>query len=368
VTALSDHELRASFTRRHPGGPAIRVSDLCLSGAAGVSVLFGASGSGKTTLLRCLAGLERPDEGSIRFGAEVWFDAAQAISLPPRLRRIGFVPQDYALFPHLSVERNLAYGLAGLRSAEAKARVAQAIQWLGLTGLETRHPAELSGGEQQRVALARAVVTQPRLLLLDEPLSALDAPTRLRLRSELRRFLLQAGIPTLLVTHDRSDAIALGDKVWILDGQGIAQHGPVDQVFSRPSSLAAAGIVAMETVQPGRVLAVKDGLVTVEIGAARLTGFDPDLPPGTGEVYACIRAEDVVLIKGEVAASSARNRLPGRVVSIANEGPLVRLGVECGFPLTVLLTRQACEELALKPGDEVWALVKAPHLHLIART
>jgi len=211
------------------------------------------------------------------------------------------------------------------------------------------------------------VVTRPRLLLLDEPLSALDAPARQRLRSELRLLLRQAGIPTVLVTHDRSDALALGDEVCILDHQGIVQHGPVDEVFSRPSTLAAAGIVAMETVQHGQVLAVDDGLVTVAIGVVTLTAFDADFPPGNGEIYACIRAEDVVLMRGEAASSSARNRLPGRVVSITQEGPLTRVGIDCGFPLTALLTRQACEELALKPGETVLALIKAPHIHLIRR-
>jgi molybdate transport system ATP-binding protein len=328
--------------------------------------LFGASGAGKSTVLRCLAGLERPDEGSIRFGMETWSDA-QGVFLPPRKRRVGFVPQDYALFPHLSVEANIGYGLGGVSSAAARPRVLEAIRWLGLGGLEKRRPAELSGGQQQRVALARAVVTRPRLLLLDEPLSALDTPSRLRLRAELRVLLRQTGIPSLLVTHERADALGLGDEVWILDGGGIVQHGPVDQVFSRPTSLAVAAIVAMETVQRGRVLGVEGGLVTVGVGEARLTAFDPEFLAGTGEVYACIRAEDVVLMKGQAASSSARNRLPGRVVSVAKEGPLVRIGIDCGFPLTALLTRQAGEELALQRDEPVLALVKAPHIHLIAR-
>jgi len=360
-------ELIASFTRRFPGGPTVRVEDLRVSLRGGVSILFGPSGSGKSTLLRCLAGLDRPDEGSIRFGAEVWSDAAQRVWMPPQRRHVGFVPQDYALFPHLSVERNIAYGLARVKAGEAKSRVAEAIQWLGLGGLERRYASALSGGQQQRVALARAVVTRPRVLLLDEPLSALDTPSRLRLRAELRQLLRQTSIPTLLVTHDRADAIGLGDVVYILDGSGIVQRGAVEQVFSRPSSLAAAGIVAMETVQRGRVREVSGDLVTVSVGDALLTAFDPEFLPETSEVYACIRAEDVVLMKGEAPSSSARNRLMGRVVSVVKEGSLVRVGIDCGFPLTALLTRQAGEELALKPDDAVLALVKAPHIHLIAR-
>lgn len=363
----TDDELVASFTRRFPGGPTVGVEGLRIRGRAGVSILFGASGSGKSTLLRCLAGLERPDEGSIRFGTEVWFDSARRVFLPARARHVGFVPQDYGLFPHLSVRRNIGYGLGGLKAAQAEERVAEAIHWLGLEGLEQRYPAELSGGQQQRVALARAVVPRPRVLLLDEPLSALDVPARLRLRSELRLLLSQTGIPTVLVTHDRADALGLGDQVWILGDHGIVQHGPVDEVFSRPSSLAAAGIVAMETIQHGHVAGTDAGLVTVVIGETRLLAFDPDFPPGSMEVYVCIRAEDVVLMQGNVASSSARNRLHGRVASMAKEGPLVRIRIDCGFPLTALLTRQASEELALKPGDTVLALIKAPHIHLIAR-
>ena len=367
VTTVTDLELTASFTRRFPGGPTVRVEGLRVSNRAGVSVLFGASGAGKSTVLRCLAGLERPDDGSIQLGTEVWSDTTQGIFLPPRKRRVGFVPQDYALFPHLSVEGNISYGLGGVKPAEAESRVREAVRWLGLEGLEGRRSPELSGGQQQRVALARAVVTRPRLLLLDEPLSALDVPSRLRLRGELRVLLRQTGLPTVLVTHERADALGLGDEVWILDGGGIVQHGPVDQVFSRPSTLAAAAIVAMETVQRGQVLCVESGLVTVAVGAARLMAFDPEFLPETGEVYACIRAEDVVLMKGQEASSSARNRLSGRVVSVNKEGPLVRVGIDCGFPLTALLTRQAGDELALKLEDTVIALVKAPHIHLIAR-
>ena len=149
---------------------------------------------------------------------------------------------------------------------------------------------------------------------------------------------------------------------------GLVQHGLVDEVFSRPSSLAAAGIVAVETIQHGQVMGVEDDLVTVAVGGAQLTAFDSDFSTATRQVYVCIRAEDVVVMKGAVASSSARNRLSGRVTSITREGLLLRIGIDCGFPLTALLTRQASEELGLTPGDAVLALVKAPHIHLIARS
>jgi molybdate transport system ATP-binding protein len=303
----------------------------------------------------------------IRFGEETWLSAHTGLFRGPQQRRIGFVPQDYALFPHLTVERNLAYGLHRLPTAEARKRIDEAVRWLSLQGLERRLPAELSGGQQQRVALARAVVTHPRLLLLDEPLSALDTPTRLRVRGELRHLLRQLGVPTVLVTHDRADALALGDHVCVMDHGGLVQQGPAPEVFSRPASLAVAGIVAVETVQPGRVLGVADGLATVSVGKATLTALVEDAEPLGSEVYACIRAEDVILMKTADSASSARNRLPATIRSVRREGPLARIDLDCGFPLSALLTKQACEEMNLIEGGRVLALVKAPHIHLIAR-
>lgn len=360
--------LNASFVRRFPNGPEIRVENMRSRAAAGITVIFGPSGAGKTTLLRCLAGLERPDEGRIHFNGEVWFDARQKISFSPRQRQLGFVPQDYALFPHLSVERNVAYGLADLPAADRRSRVTESLRWLGVEELRRRLPRELSGGQAQRVALARALARRPRLLLLDEPLSALDTPTRLRLRAELRPLLVRFGIPTLLVTHDRAEALALGDDLVVMDSGAIVQQAPVLEAFTHPANLAVAGALAVETVQPGRVVESADGLVTVAIGDRTLTALAADLPPNTREVFACIRAEDVVVVKGDAPQSSPRNCLPAVVAKLTPEGPLMRIDLDCGFALQALLTRQACAELGLREGDRVLALVKAPQVHLIART
>ena len=358
--------IRANFVKRFAGGPEIRVAALQTSEQAGVTVLFGASGAGKTTVLRCAAGLDQPDEGTICFGKELWFDADQGVFVPPRKRRIGFVPQEYRLFPHLSVEKNIAYGLSELPAPERRGRIGDMILWLGLEGLERRLPHELSGGQQQRVALARAVVRRPCLLLLDEPLASLDAPTRMRLRRELRRLLKHLGIPTLLVTHDRTEALALGDDLVVMDGGKNVQHGPVHEVFSRPVSLAVAGIVAVETVLPG-IVVERGELVTVAVGERKLTAVGNDLPAGTTEVYVCIRAEDVVLMKDAAARKSARNCLSAVVRALAREGPMVRIDLDCGFPLMAMLTNQASEELGLEKDQPVLALVKAPQVHLIPR-
>jgi molybdate transport system ATP-binding protein len=358
--------LTANFRKQFPGGPEIVAEDLRIGG--GITVLFGASGSGKTTILRCLAGLETPDDGEITFGNEVWFQKTGKILLPPRKRGVGFVPQDYALFPHLTVLRNISYGLHELPAADHAARVGETLRWLGLTGLENRLPHELSGGQQQRVALARAVVRQPKLLLLDEPLAALDTPTRLRLRGELRQLLRQLGIPTILVTHDRFEALALGDDVAVMhDGRNV-QQGATSQVFSQPVNLAVAEITAVETIQPGRILEVREGLATVVVGEACLIALAADLPMDAREVYVCIRAEDVILMRADSVQSSPRNRLTATVLSLTREGPLVRVILDCGFPLTALLTRRACEELTLREGVQLVALVKAPQVHLIPFT
>ncbi len=346
--------LKADFSRRFPGGPVVGAALELPLDPPRVTVLFGPSGCGKTTVLRCLAGLERPDEGEIRFGAQCWFEAAAGISLPAQRRGIGFVFQDYALFPHLDVAANVGFGLGGMPAGEQRRRVAAMLDRLGLAGMAARRPRELSGGQQQRVALARALVREPRLLLLDEPLSALDAVLRDALRDELRGLLLQAGIPTVVVTHDRNEALVLGR---------VLQSGPVIEVFNRPASARVAGIVGVETRQPGRVVAIHEGLAEVEVGTARLHAVaGPGIPR---DVLVCLRGEDVILQREPGPASSVRNRLAARVIGIQPAVPLTRIELDAGFPLFAWVTRPACEELGLAPGEEVTALFKASAVHLL---
>jgi molybdate transport system ATP-binding protein len=358
--------LNASFAKRFENGPEIRVEALRTTERDGITVLFGESGAGKTTVLRCLAGLERPDEGSIYLGEDAWVDVGRSFFLPARERQVGFVPQDYALFPHLSVEQNVGYGLNKSSSSERHRRISEALALVQLEGVERRMPHELSGGQQQRVALARAIVRRPCLLLLDEPLSALDLPMRQRLRGELRTLLKQLGIPTLLVTHDRTEAMTLGEHLVVIHEGRMVQQGTVPEVFSRPANLDVAAIVAVETVQPGCIVE-RGELVTVTVRGVKLTALGKELPATATEVYVCIRAEDVILVKGEPAKSSPRNALWGKVCALTPEGPMRRIELDCGFPLMALLTKQACEDLALEPGVEVLALIKAPQIHLIPR-
>jgi len=328
-----------------------------------ITVLFGPSGCGKTTILRCLAGLERPTEGRIVFAGTTWFDHGRRVCLTPQERGIGFLFQEYALFPHLSVARNIGYGLKS--NSRSRHLVAEIIRVFQLTGLEDRYPHQVSGGEQQRIALARVLVGRPRLLLLDEPLSALDQPTRELLRPELGRLLRETGIPTILVTHDRTEAMALADQLIVLHQGRISQKGTVEDVFNHPVNLDVARIVGMGTVAAGRITKTAEGLATVVLGNTELIAPAPD--PISEHVYVCIRPEEVVLQKGVTEHTSARNRLRGVIKSLTSEGPLVRATLDCGFPLIALVTRMASEELALREGEEVTALVKVAGVHLIPR-
>ena len=357
--------LSADFAKHFKAGPVIRASLSFSLDAFSITVLFGPSGSGKTTMLRCLAGLERPEEGSIRFAGAAWFDATRGIFLPPQQRGIGYLFQDYALFPHLNVARNVGYGLRGLDEANRCQRVREMLDLLDLSGLDDRYPRQLSGGQQQRVALARALVRRPRLLLLDEPLSALDTPARQPLGRQLRRVLAEARVPAVLVTHDRMEALALGDRVVIVSDGRVCQSGSVQEVFHKPADPEVARIVGVDTIEPATVLQVKDGLATVRVSDKKLVALAHETT--SGEVYVCIHAEDVMLERTAAGQSSARNQLPGRIQSLEREGPLVRVGLDCGFSLTALVTQQACEEMGLQKDEVVTALVKAPAIHLIPR-
>jgi molybdate transport system ATP-binding protein len=358
-------EFVAEFEKRFPDGPPIEVRLRGPSDRFSLTVLFGPSGSGKTTALRCLAGLERPDRGYIRFNGETWFDASRGILVPPQRRQIGYLFQDYALFPHLNVERNIAYGLHRLDESERRKRIAEIAELLGLAGLEERYPRQLSGGQQQRVALARSLVCRPRLLLLDEPLSALDLPTREHLRRELRHWLAHLRIPGVLVTHDRVETLALGDHVVVIDSGFIRQSGPAHEIFTSPSDLKVARIIGIDTIERGKVIRIINGLATIQVGSVQLVALAP--VHVDGDVHVCIRAEDVMLEKGAISGkSSARNHLVGRIQSLDREGPLVRVGIDCGFPLKALITYQACEDMALSEQTEVTALIKAPAIRLIS--
>lgn len=355
--------LVAHFVKRFAGGTTIEIDFAQSAGSFNVVALLGPSGCGKTTMLRCLAGLTRPDEGEIEFRGQSWFSSSRKECLLPQQRDIGFLFQDYALFPHLSVEDNIAFGIRHLAAADRRGRVAEMLAQFDLRGLERRLPRQISGGQQQRVALARALARRPRLLLLDEPLSALDSLLRDQLRSELRRRLVEMGTPTIIVTHDRIEALTLADRVALMDAGAIRQFGTIQDVFAHPADPKLARMVGVETVIDGEIIEENDGLAVVRIGSLKLLAV---APAGRSRfVHVCIKGEDVALQRNDTASTSVRNHLKSTIKSLTPEGPLVRVGLDCGFELTSLITRLANDEMKLNVGENVVAMLKAPAIHLI---
>lgn len=361
-------ELIAGFQKCFPGGVTIDGQFRCPADRFHVTVLFGPSGCGKTTILRCLAGLERPDRGKILFLGETWFDAERRLCLSPQARDIGFLTQDYALFPHLTVAQNVAYGLRGLPEAERAQRVSEMLERFFMRDYQDRFPQQLSGGQQQRVALARALVRRPRMLLLDEPFSALDANLRAELRSQLRPWLMAFGIPVLVVTHDRIEAMVLADQLVVMDAGRVRQQGAMAEVFHHPCDLNVARIVGVETIVEGEVKGVDQEFVSIEVAGSTLRAAPVSANLGK-RVYACIRAEDVHLLRQPPAEdrASSYNLLAAQVIGFFPEGPLVRVALHAGFRLSAYVTNSVSTKLQLQDGQRLIAAIPVSAIHLIPR-
>ena len=357
--------LTIDLQRRFESGMVVEAAWQQPSDEFSITVLLGPSGCGKTTVLRCIAGLDQPQAGFIRWGEEVWCDVGQSIQRTPQARQIGYLFQEYALFPHLTVWENVQYGLRGRRQAERLEVTESLLQTFCIWDLRQRYPSQISGGQQQRVALARTLAMKPRLLLLDEPLAALDPALREQMRRELRTLLQRFAIPTLMVTHDRLEAMSLADRVIVMAGGEVRQIGTVPTVFSHPADLNVAQLVGVETVQVAELLSVSEGVARIQIGKVSLSAVCRD--SGTRHAFACIRGEDVVLERKPAEGTSLRNHLPARVVQMSPEGPLLRVTLDCGFPLTALVTRSAVHDLQLAEGQMVFAGLKSSAIHLIPR-
>ncbi len=327
---------------------ALRV-ELALDLGRETVALVGPSGAGKTTVLRAIAGLLRPTRGRITYGAAAWFDAARGIDLPPERRSVGYLFQDYALFPHLSVRRNVAYGGSG--------RVVELLERFGISRLAGARPAEISGGERQRVALARALSRDPEVLLLDEPLAALDAHTRNAVRTELHEILSELRLPTLLVTHDFEDAAALADRVTVVASGRVLQSGTAVELVRDPVDPFVASLTG-SVLLPGHALRRRDGLTEVELDDGVLVY---SAERGVGKVGVVVHPWEVTLARTE-SADSARNRIRGPVASIVPDGDRVRVRIG---PLTAEVTATAARELELVPGAMVVASFKATAARLV---
>jgi molybdate transport system ATP-binding protein len=322
-----------------------------------VVALVGPNGAGKSTVLRCLAGLVALDDGRIELDGTVVDDPAGDVFVEPERRPIGFVFQDYVLFDHLSVLENVAYGLRarGVAKADARERAGQWLARMGLAEYVSERPAALSGGQAQRVALARALATDPRLLLLDEPLAALDVGTRAAVRRDLRRHLATFDGIRLIVTHDPVDAYALADRVIVLEAGRVVQSGTLAEVTAHPRTRYVADLVGVNLVS-GEVV---DGVLSTASGARVVIADALD-----GPTLATIRPHSVVLGRGEAPASSARNTWAGSIVDIDRLGDRVRVVVDGELPLTAEITASALAELRLAIGDRVHASVKATDIEV----
>jgi molybdate transport system ATP-binding protein len=304
-----------------------RLGDFCLGVEFEIGeeilVLFGPSGVGKTMTLNALAGLILPDRGRIALGDKVLYNSEAGIRVPARSRRIGYVFQNYALFPHLTVRENVAFGVRGARGVAA--RVDVMLELTHLAEYAQRRPDQLSGGQQQRVALARALAPRPGLLLLDEPFSALDMPTRMQLRDELGALQREFRIPIVFVTHDLGEAYFLADRLAVMDDGRILQMGPPGHVLRRPQDLRVARAVGVKNILPGVVVSRESSGSRVRVGDAVL-----DVPPSPFEsgsrVHVCLRPERIMLLRPErVGASSEENAVRGRLVREVSDGASVTL-------------------------------------------
>jgi molybdopterin-binding protein len=327
-----------------------------------VLAIIGPNGSGKSTLLRIMGWLERPGAGHVCWRGRV-VEPADVLKIR---RRIAVVFQQ-PLLAAMSVADNVALGLR-FRGVPARERRDRVVHWLARFGVATladRRAATLSGGEAQRVALARALVLEPELLLLDEPFSGLDAPAREGLIPELAAVLHGDRVSTVMVTHDRGEAQALGDRVAVLIGGRLRQVDETAVVFRAPVSEEVARFVGVETIVAGAVTAAGAGTVTVKV-AGRLLEIAAAAAPGE-RVRVAIRPEDVTLMLPDEhpVASSARNQLPGRIVQVRASTPHVHVVVDCGFPLVAAVTPRSVDELGLIPGAAVTAVFTATAPHLL---
>jgi molybdate transport system ATP-binding protein len=334
----------------------------------GITILFGPSGSGKTTVLDCIAGLLDPDAGLVAVGDRSVFDSSTGLNLPASRRHVGYVFQDLALFPHLSVERNVQYGLSGLSSREKQQRSDAILESFRIVSLKHRRPGEISGGERQRVALARALVTDPCVLLLDEPLGGLDAQTKSKILDDVRSWNEAHRVPIVFVTHAQDEVFALGDQVVVLDSGKIVAEGTPHEVIRAPRQETVAQLFGVENIFEASVLASHPdrGTMTCELLAHTLQLETPLVHAEVGSsLKVGISAGDILLATAQPTGLSARNVLPGTISRVTQRDVIVAAVVDCGVEMEVHLTLAARDSLNLQPGVKVWLIIKTHSCHVM---
>ncbi len=309
--------------------------------------LLGPSGCGKTTTLRLIAGFIRPSEGRILFGGE------DVTTLPPQHRAIGMVFQDYALFPHMTIAENIGFGLAERRcaAAEIATRVGDLLQLIKLPGVEKRYPAELSGGQQQRVAVARAVAHSPRVLLMDEPLGALDLKLRETMQTEIRRIQQKLKITTVYVTHDQTEAMSMSDRIAVMNGGTLEQIGTAHEIYNTPRSRFVADFVGQINLLTAVAVGREAGWTIAAIGERHVRADTP-FAPEAGEFAIGIRPEQLAILTGAAPPSRDVNALAGTVVARHFAGNMVKILVDIGAPSPMIVDGHPNDDAA-NPGDAV---------------
>jgi molybdate transport system ATP-binding protein len=373
-TTPANPTLTARLRKNFPAAERAFSLDVEFSAAPGFTILFGPSGSGKTTLLDCVAGLTTPHAGRISVRERILFDAASRIDIPVSSRGVGYVLQDLALFPHLTVEQNTEYGLAHLPRPARRSRAAAMLREFRIDHLRRQRPVQISGGERQRVALARTLVTDPSVLLLDEPLAALDAATKSKILDDLRRWNQAHRIPILYVTHSREEVLALGERVIVMERGRIIAQGTPHEVLRAPLQESVAQLAGFENIFDAIVESIHEDRGTM---LCRLLGKQSESSvlletplirsaPGS-PLRVGIRAGDILLAINPPTGLSARNVIPGNLVSLEQRDVIVSARVNCGVEMEVQLTLAARDTLHLAPGKEVWLVIKTHSCHLMQK-
>lgn len=339
-----------------------------------VVVLFGHSGAGKTSVLDCIAGFRSPQHGQIALGSRVLFSRRESVNLPVRQRRIGYLAQQPALFPHLTVRQNVGYGLLDLPRAERDARVNKILERFRLAPLANARPASISGGEQQRVALARALVCEPELLLLDEPLSALDLPLKSLLLESLFDWQRERAVPMLYVTHDQAEAYSLARRVLVIEAGRVVADGEPHQVFSNPFSRELAVLSGYENLFDVMVEAAHPelGTMTCRVAGTSLLLESPLANKSAGAAASlAIHAGDILVATAPPTGLSARNVLHGQIVAIEDRAGMIALLVSCAdasgveTEFHVHITRGALHNLGLQTHQTVWLIIKTHSIQFL---